>query len=210
MKKNILFLLLACFALSINGQNTAKNILDKTENAFRKAGGIESAFSIKVYRGNALNGTTQGVLKIDGRKFYLVTPENITWFDGETQWTYLPGSDEVNITTPTEEELQEINPYAILSLYNKEYSSELGKTNNYLGKPVTEVILKANDKNRNISKITAYLDGTYLPLFIIAELQDGSRNEITVSSNKTKQKYENSVFVFPQDEYPSAELIDLR
>lgn len=210
MKKNILFLLFACLALSMYGQETAKNVLSKTESAFRKAGGIESDFSIKVYNGSTVSGTTQGVLKLDGRKFYLITPENITWFDGETQWTYLPGSDEVNITTPTEEELQEINPYAILSLYSKEYAYELGKTKTYQGKSVTEVILKTNDKDKNISKITAYLDSTYLPLFIIAELHDGSRNEITVSSNKTKQNFNKSVFVFPQEEYPNAELIDLR
>lgn len=210
MKKNILFLLFVCLAHSIYGQENAKSVLNKTENAFSKAGGIESTFSIKVYNGTALSGTTQGVLKLDGRKFYLVTPENITWFDGETQWTYLPGSDEVNVTTPTEEELQEINPYALLSLYSKEYASELGKTKSYQGKPVNEIILKTKDKNKSISKITAYLDSTYLPLFIIAELQDGSRNEITVNSNKTKQNFQSSVFVFPQEDYPSAELIDLR
>ncbi|NDV60119.1 LolA-like putative outer membrane lipoprotein chaperone [Bacteroides sp. 519] len=210
MKKNILFLLIACIAFPAFGQGNLKDVLNKTDEAFRKAGGIESVFSIKVFRDNVLNGTSKGVLKLDGKKFYLETPETLTWFNGETQWTYLPGSDEVNVTIPTEEELQEINPYAILGKQSKEYKYALGKTKTFQGKQITEIVLTATRKDSNISKITAYLDAGYLPVFIVAILQDGTRNEITVNNNKTQKTFEGSLFSFDKKKYPTAEIIDLR
>jgi len=39
------------------------------------------------------------------------------WFDGKTQWAYMAQNNEVSITEPTEKELAETNPMAILSGY---------------------------------------------------------------------------------------------
>jgi len=210
MKKNLLLLIVTIFALSVYGQDNVKGVLNKTDEAFRKAGGIESNFSIKVYSDNELTGTSKGILKLDGNRFYLVTSETTTWFDGTTQWTYLSNSDEVNITNPTEEELQEINPYAMLGNQRKDYKYSLGKTKSFASKPVTELIMTATSQDNNIYKITVYLDKTYLPVYIIAELQDGTRNEITVTSNQTKKNFADSVFTFDKSKYGKAEIIDLR
>lgn len=210
MKKNILFLLITCIAISVSGQNNLKTVLSKTEAAFKNAGGIETTFSIKVYNNNTLSGTSNGTLKLDGQKFYLETPETLTWFNGVTQWTYVPNNDEVNVTNPTEEELQEINPYAILGAQSKDYKYELGKTKTFLGKSITEIILTAANKNKSISKINVYLDTNYLPAYITAIMQDGVRNEITINSNKTSKTFENSLFEFDRKKYSNAEIIDLR
>ena len=65
-----------------------------------------------------------------GDKFLLETEGVTTWFDGRTQWSYLASSDEVNVSEPTLEELQSINPYSWLSLYKQDYKLKVAKTGN--------------------------------------------------------------------------------
>lgn len=196
--------------LFVYGQKSPKEILDNTASAFKKAGGIETSFNIKVFSNGTLSGESTGIIKLKGEKFLLETPDAITWFDGETQWTYLTNSEEVNITNPTEEELQEINPYALLSIYQQGYNATTGKTKTFKGKSISEVILTAIDRKQNLQTITLYINNNYQPVYIEAKLGDGSRNEITVTGYKTGEKYKDSLFAFDEKKYPDAEIIDLR
>ena len=85
-----------------------------------------------------------------GEKFLLDADGVKTWFDGRTQWSYLTNSDEVNISEPTPEELQSINPYALLSIYKQGYHMKLGKADTYGGKPAYEVILTASNRKQDL------------------------------------------------------------
>ena len=146
-----------------------------------------------------------------GEKFVLKTSDIITWFDGKTQWSYLTQNDEVNISTPTEAELQGLNPYALLYLYKKGFDYELGKVADFHGKQVYEVILTATDKKQDLSRIVLYVvKSTYQPVYIKVEQRDGSRSEITITRYQTGLKLSDSVFVFNKQQYPTAEIIDLR
>lgn len=64
---------------------------------------------------------------LEGDKFTFRGDGVTTWFDGHTQWSYLSSADEVNVSEPTPEELQSINPYALLSLYEQGYKLKLGE-----------------------------------------------------------------------------------
>lgn len=210
--KNIIVLLVALLALPVFAQQKeAKNVLDRTSANFRKAGGVEAGFTIKIKAKGQTDGLLVGNIRLKGEKFVLKTTDAITWFDGETQWSYLADSEEVNISNPSEEELLGINPYALLSIYEKGFSYVLGKTRTYQGRAIYEVLLTATDKTKEMSKLTLYLSrDTYQPLYILAELNNGSRTEITITSYRTGQQYNDSTFVFDKKKYPRAEVIDLR
>lgn len=211
MKRNITFLLLVtCLALTTAAQKSARELLDQTAAAFEKAGSVESRFSIRVFSVGSAQGESAGVIRLQGEKFKIETPDAVTWFDGETQWTYLADSEDVNITNPTEEELQEINPYALLNLYRKGYAAKQGKTKTWANKPVTEVVLTANDRKRNMQTIRLYINKELQPVYVEVTLRDGSRNEINMTEYKTGEKYEDELFVFDEKEYPEAEVVDLR
>lgn len=203
MKKYILTLLISAFILPCFAQKDAQaqKILDQTSSAFTKAGGIKATFSIRTGGEH-----TSGVLQLKNNKFVLNTSDATTWFDGKTQWSYLKHSEEVNISVPSEEELQSMNPYALLSLYKKGFNY---KYNGMVGNN-HKITLTPQNKKQGITRITLLISkNNYQPQQIILE-QQNSKSEITVTSYQTKQSYSESLFKFNKKNYPNAEIIDLR
>ncbi|MEG1564478.1 MAG: LolA-like putative outer membrane lipoprotein chaperone [Bacteroides sp.] len=212
MRSYLFTLLLVCtLPLFAQQQAEAKVVLDRTAAAFEKAGGVKAHFRMQAFKNNRSLGESDGIIQLKGAKFVLKTPESITWFDGRTQWSYLTGSNEVNISTPTPGELQSINPYALLSLYQKGFAYRLGVVKSLRGKSVYEVILTATSLRQELSRIVLYVaKESYQPITINVEMRDKSRSLITVTGYQAGLKYPDKVFVFNPKLYPRAEMIDLR
>ena len=215
MRKYIFSVLIALLSLPViaqQQQSQAKAVLEKTAEAFRKAGGVRADFTLKAVNDGHLEGRENGIIQLKGEKFMLKTSETTTWFDGKTQWSYMVRNDEVNVSNPTQEELQQINPYTFLYMYQKGFSYKLGATKTYRGKAVWEVVLTARDKKQELERITLFVTkDTYEPLYILLQQRgQQTRNEITITSYQTKQNYADQVFTFDKKQYPNAEVIDLR
>ena len=204
MKRTYLLVLILFLSVSLSAQKDkqAREILDKTANALQQAGGIRATFG----------GTGNGTLLLKGNQFYLNSGGIQSWFDGKTQWSYVTKNDEVNVSNPTQEELQQINPYTFLYMYQKGFSYKLGATKTFRGKSVWEVVLTARDKKQELERITLFVTkDTYEPLYILLQQRgQQTRNEITVTSYQTGQNYMDRVFTFDKKQYPNAEVIDLR
>lgn len=201
MKRTYLLTLALFLSVSVFAQKDkqAREILDKTANTLQQAGGIRAAFG----------GTANGTLLLKGDQFYLNSGGVQSWFDGKTQWSYLKDSEEVNISNPTPEELQTINPYALLSIYKNGYNYKYAGTKNHNGKQGFEVILTP-EKKQDVASITLFVSKTYQPLYIKVEQSNKSVNEIIVTSYQTNQSLDNATFRFDKKKFPNAEVIDLR
>ena len=214
MRKYIFSVLIALLSLPVivQQQSHAKVILDKTAEACRKAGGVKADFTVKAVTNGLVEGAENGTIQLKGEKFVLKTSDIITWYDGKTQWSYVTKNDEVNVSNPTQEELQQINPYTFLYMYQKGFSYKLGTVKTYQGKAVWEVILTANDKKQELESITLYVTkSTYEPVYIqLQQRGQQTRNEITVTAYQTGLDYADHVFTFDRKAYPTAEVIDLR
>ncbi|WP_455614660.1 LolA-like putative outer membrane lipoprotein chaperone [Bacteroides congonensis] len=215
MRKYIFSVLIALLSLPViaqQQQSQAKAVLDRTADAFRKAGGVKADFVVKAVTNGLAEGAENGTIQLKGGKFVLKTSDVVTWFDGKTQWSYVAKNDEVNVSSPTQEELQQINPYTFLYMYQKGFSYKLGTTKTFRGKAVWEVILTAKDKKQELERITLFVTkDTYEPLYILLQQRgQQTRNEITVTSYQARQNYADSVFAFDRKQYPGAEIIDLR
>ena len=215
MRKYIFSVLIALLSLPViaqQQQSQAKAVLDKTAEAFRRAGGVKADFTVKAITNGLAEGAENGTIQLKGEKFVLKTSDIVTWFDGKTQWSYVPKNDEVNVSNPTQEELQQINPYTFLYMYQKGFSYKLGTVKVYQGKAVWEVILTANDKKQELESITLYVTkSTYEPVYIqLQQRGQKTRNEITVTAYQTGLDYADHVFTFDRKAYPTAEVIDLR
>lgn len=210
MKINRLLLAfwMVCLALPAVAQRSdAKDILDRTADAFRKAGGVRITFSV-----HAPEGESKGVIRLKGDKFLLETEGITTWFDGRTQWSYLVSSDEVNVSEPTPGELQSINPYVWLSFYNRDYNLKLSKIGNVSDDSTYKIVMTATKRSQDIQCLILYIEKETLRPLKISMVQRGSKDAIVVSINsyQTGQNYPDSLFVFDKKNYPTVELIDLR
>lgn len=201
-------LCMLCLALPVVAQQPdARDILDRAADAFRKGGGVKVTFSVR-----APEGSSNGSIRLKGDKFLLETEGVKTWFDGRTQWSYLASSDEVNVSEPAPEELQSINPYAWLSLYNQGYKLKVSKIGNASDDTTYKVVMTATKRTQDIQCIILYIEkGSFRPLKL-SMVQRGSKDAVMVFINscQTGKNYADSLFVFDKKAYPTAEVVDLR
>ena len=199
MKKSVLIMMLLLVCIGVNAES-AKSILDKAAATVSNPSGVQANFQMmsKQY------GSTSGTISIKGRKFHASTPQAIVWFDGKTQWTYMKNNDEVNVSNPTEEELQAINPYNFINIYKKGFKLSSKKVNNSY-----EVHLKATDKKRKIQEMYIIVDQqSYRPTHV-KMYQNGKWSVLLISSLKSTS-ISDDLFQFNAKDFPQAEIIDLR
>ena len=201
MKKLLTLWMLALLPYCLSAQNDsqAEAILDKTLSSLSDSNGIRADFG----------GTENGFLLLKGEKFYLNNGNIQSWYDGETQWSYVAETEEVNVSHPTPEELQGINPYLILMRYksdfNYSYKGELTKN----GVKGHEVILRPKQSG-GMDLIRVFISKAHQPLAMKVEQNGKTVSEINVTSFRTDQRLEDGMFRFNRSLYPNAEIIDLR
>ena len=199
MKKH--FAIIMMLLLSVGAQaESAKRILDKAAATVSNPGGVQAHFQMI----SKHFGSTEGDIAVKGRKFHATTPDATIWFDGKTQWTYMKGNDEVNISNPTEAQLQAINPYNFINIYKKGYKLEAKKVDHFY-----EVHLIPTDKNRKIQEMYIVVDETsYHPTHVKMKQKD-KWSTIVISRLKTAS-LSDDLFKFNSKDFPQAEIIDLR
>ena len=111
MKKYFAMIALLLMCAGVQAES-AKRILDKAAATVSNPGGVQAHFQMI----SKQFGTTNGEIAVKGKKFHATTPDATIWFDGKTQWTYMKGNDEVNISNPSEAQLQAINPYNFINI----------------------------------------------------------------------------------------------
>ncbi len=186
-------------AANIACGQSAKQILDKAAAAISNKSGITASFVLK---GGKMND--KGNISIKGKKFYASTPDVVIWFDGKTQWTYVKKNDEVNVSTPTDSQLQLLNPYNFIYMYKRGYNYTLTKRG-----ASYEIHLKAIDNKQSIQEMYLTVNSkTYIPSQIRVKHIKGW-NTIDVSNFK-KVNLSETIFHFNPKDYPQVEVIDLR
>ena len=213
--KKILLIIAAILALStqVFAQKNAKEILDLSSQKYTEAGAITASFTLNVKDTKAkVTYSFDGSIQMKENKFYLSTPETDSWFDGKTQWTYLKDSEEVNITEPSKEEVQMLNPSIIFDLYKKGCKYKyLGEKKDIKQRNVYEIELIPVNKKSEMQKIIVQMNkGDYMPVTFTIFYKNNLQNIIYINSYKTKQTLPDSNFVFDKKKFPDTEIIDLR
>ena len=193
-----LILLLATMQCFAQKDAKAREILDALASEYGKSAGTEIVFG----------GTVDGTIMLKGEKFVLECTGVKSWFDGKTLWSYIEDSEEVNISTPTPEELQSINPYAMLGIYKSGFNYSYAGTQNVNGTVCKKVIL-IPEENQEIKEISIAVDNSIHPVYIKISSNSGETQEFTVKEYKNVN-LADSCFKFNPKDYPGVEIIDLR
>ena len=121
MKRTIIVLLTCLAAIAVMAQSPAQ-MLDQCVSAINASGGVTANYSI-----SSSQGTSTGTISMQGNKFRVVSPDAKCWYDGTTQWSWSPLTGEVNITTPTAEDLQMTNPIAAVRHFKANFNMKKAK-----------------------------------------------------------------------------------
>ena len=197
--KKICILILTALISTVATAQTAKSVLDKAAAHITVKEGVKANFKMQ---GGI--GITSGIIFIKGKKFHASTPQATVWFDGKTMWTYMKQNEEVNVSNPTEAQLQAINPYNFINLYKNGYNCTLNNTgSSYV------VHLTSNVKDRKIKELFVTIDKqSYRPTQV--KLLQGKKWTIFDITDLSKSKVADSQFRFNANDFPKAEVIDLR
>ena len=178
---------------------SAKAVLDKAAGTITAQSGVKANFKM-----TTANGSTSGTIAIKGKKFYATTPQAKVWFDGKTQWTYLKNNDEVNVSNPTEAQLQAINPYNFINIYKRGYTY----TMNTAGSDYV-IHLMASNADRRIKEMFISVNKKSYQPKQVKMLQGKKWTTFDINSIK-KENIPDSQFRFNAKDFPKAEVIDLR
>lgn len=212
MKKIITLLTLSIISLASLLAQDAKSILDKASDSFLQSGGATIKFTLNTKEVKSTQIYSQdGTAYMKGDKFKIEIPGAITWFDGKTQWVYIEDNEEVNISNPTGSELQAISPSVLFSLYKTGYDLKYKGEKSLKEKTVMEIEMKAQHKKNQLQKIIVSVnktDNTFAQITLYDN--NGMENTLIVNKYTATNSFTDSFFVFDKEEYPDAEIVDLR
>lgn len=211
MMNRLACMLAICMGMTTASAQTPRQILDATAAVFSRKDGVKAQFKADSFVKGELKGSVSGTMCIQGDKFQMTTPGMITWFNGTTQWSYTKDNEEVNISTPTEEELQNINPSTFVGLYKSGYDYKMKETT-LREKACYEITLSAQKKSMNLKTIILNIDKSNNDLMCVRMFSKNGKDctRISVHQLQKGMKFTASDFEFTPKDYPQAEIIDLR
>lgn len=173
----------------------------------RCADKLRAAKCLKVlYTATADGRSSKGQLIVQGDKFTLSSEGMQTWFDGKTQWTYSPHIGEVNIVTPSSDELRQINPLRLVETFSNTFRATLQSS-----RSVETVTLTPLKSGGDIVKAVLSIDpDTLYPFEIVITLSNRQTLKIKTSSITPVSPLPASAFRYEKSRLPGVPVVDLR
>lgn len=207
----LLILLFLLFTRNVTGQTDkdALNILDKFSANALGAPSVSMKFDlVKTDEMENSRDTIKGSIILSKDSYRLEMDDNITWFNGETTWSYLLAEKEVTITRADRKDHSfQSRPSAIFSMYKKGYKCRLVEE-----KPASYTIdLYPEDIKNELIRVRLFLGKPLLDLKSFEyKKRDGLVITINVKEFNLRQKPEPGSFTFQADKYKGVEIIDMR
>lgn len=210
MKKNIftaLFLMLLPVVMLTAQNRSAVQLLEKAVANIKADAAVQMQFDYVIYdEMGSEQYADNGSLKLDGNCYTLFVSPMRLWCDGVTQWSYMASADEIYVTEAGSEEAQAYNPVYLMGLYKNGYAASLKSAGEK-----SVVTLDATDGASYLYKVEITLDTESLRPAALRLYMEGQGSIcVTISDYKPKCRFEKRVYSCPTEDYPSAEIVDMR
>jgi outer membrane lipoprotein-sorting protein len=203
------FLLLTFNISSAQSNATAEQIIGSILSDV-KVNAIKTNFKLAISdKSNPQGQVSNGTFTLKGNKFVLEMDEMKVYFDGKTQWSYIAQNNEVSITEPSEKELSETNPMAILSSFKTKSSIRFSSKNKSAENQYIEMIPK--NKLQDITKIEVLVNKNSSSLISIKLInKNGSVTQLSLSNYQKGVKVADNNFIFVASKFKEVLINDLR
>lgn len=196
------------FMSNAQGSADAKQLMDGWIQLVQSRG-ISAKFTAKSFEGkNLISQDISGDIVMKGNQLYFDTEELSLWFNGTTQWVYFKNTREVNITTPTADELAQTNPMVAISEYPSKFTLQLINQAD-----VHHYTIKMTPKNKqeNFEKLIVKFNKKDNMLQSI-KLQEKTptTHEFIVTKYQQDASIHGKMFIFDASKFEGAILNDLR
>ena len=201
MKRTLIVVFTGLMALVAMSQ-TPQAMLDKSVAAINAKGGVTANYSV-----TSSEGSSEGTISMQGNKFRILSPEAKCWYDGKTQWSWSPLTSEVNITTPTPDELQMTNPIAAVQYFKTAFNMKKAKA-----KTAKTYVIKLTPKKKDsVKTLWLYFDEN-TSLLRTARFEMNDKSVFTVKiTNYKHQSLPAGTFTFDKSKVPAGtQVVDLR
>lgn len=196
------------FTLNAQQKTDAQTVINKFQNTV-KTETIQADFRLEIKQKNNVNSqSVSGNILLKSNLFYINMDDIQVWFNGKTQWTLMKENNEVSIIEPTEQELAEVNPVAILSALKAKSNVRFSKTK---AEQLYIVELLPKQKNADIQFAEIKIQKKNNQLVSMKMIQkNGTTSTIVMSNYKTGIKTTPANFQFDKTKFPKVSVNDLR
>jgi len=211
MKKLLYIFIVLIISINAAGQNdpAAVSILDKFSSAAITAPSISMKFiMITDDQLEKIKDTISGSVILSKDNYRLDLPDNIIWYNGETNWSFLPAEKEVTITKPDRtDDSFESRPSSLFTMYKKGYKCRLveERKDSYI------IDLYPDEIKNELIRVRLIINKSTLdPVSFEYKRRDGLTMTLTVKEYSLKQKTEPGMFRFSAEKFIGVEIIDMR
>lgn len=190
----------------LQAQTMASELVKKTIDKINKHKNVEFVFDYDISNETiAVTESASGTAYMQGDAYKLEVEGQQIISDGKTMWTYLPDSEEVMVSNPSDDE-NIITPIKLLTTYDKDYTMKYAKSN----EKGIKVVEMSNPKGE-FSKVTLKINETKLEI-VSATIGNRSGDAFTIKIKKTifDQNLEAKFFTFDEKAHPKVDVIDMR
>lgn len=208
MKHFLRYIILAVVVLSASDAAWSATSGDELLNKI--VGYLKAKNTLEIdYEMSTGGDTFAGTMTISGKRIAVKSGVMDSWYDGTTQWTYNPRTNEVSVTEPTDEEVQQLNPFAIVNAFRSAYNVAMAPKREKSKFDV--VYLTPKDPGADISKVEmAVPTGASYPARITMRMKSGDVLIITIRRIIRGVRPTADTFRYSNSLHPGATVVDLR
>lgn len=191
----------------------AEAILNSVSEKYQSLNGLTASFEYTYSTSPGdVSQSNIGEVAVKGDKYKLLLDDQEIYNNGKTVWTYIKSNNFKEVTINTvEEDIEELTPSNIYSIYKEGYDYKLIGEKNQNGMTVQEIELTAQKKNSRFQNIKLFIDKAKKDL-IGWEIKDdmGGVFNYQFKEIDTQVKLPDNYFAFDTQKHPDVEVIDLR